>query len=178
MVVVVCSGAVAAVAATSRRRTAVVPPPHATATTARDAGPQPSPSLCLVGVEPLVADAQCALMNCGRGCGPLRKLRTLRSGYLGQKNTIRQWPVESNAKMRSKKVFNFGVFLVQWSVGTFFGSHFSVRLHWRIVFIGSDSHFEVFLVFLTDRTLARNSLTRFPTTQQWQRTARAPLRPL
>ena len=125
----------------------------------------------------------------------LMKLRTRVRSVKETKNTS-QWlpepkkhdsPVASGVERQNaiQKGFQFWCFLVQWSVGTFFGSHFSVRLQWRIVFIGSDSHFEVFLVFLTDRTLARKSLTRFPTTQQlnsqqWQRTARAPLplRPL
>ena len=43
----------------------------------------------------------------------------------------------------------------------FFGSHFGVRLHWRIVFFGSGSQGEVFLVSLTDRTLARNFINEF-----------------
>ena len=48
---------------------------------------------------------------------------------------------ELNAKMRSKKVHDFGVFS---SVGNFFGSYFGVRFHWRIVFFGSGCHCEVF----------------------------------
>ena len=48
-----------------------------------------------------------ALMNCGRGCGPLRKLRTLRSGY----PTIRHW---SRTPKCDPKKFSILFFLVQW----------------------------------------------------------------
>ena len=68
-------------------------------------------------------------------------------------NTIRQWsrtlkcdPKKSPAELKNTKID----FIC-------FGSHFGVRLHWRIVLFGSGSHCEVFLVSVTDRTLARNS---------------------
>ena len=61
--------------------------------------------------------------------------------------------MESNAKMRSNK---FSILMFFSSVGNFFGSNFGVRLHWGIVFFGSGSHCDMFLVSLTDRTLTRN----------------------
>ena len=70
------------------------------------------------------------------------------------KNTIRQW--SRTPKCDPKK---FPTELKNTKIANLFGSHFGVRLHWRIVFFGSASHCEVFLVSLTDRTLARNSLT-------------------
>ena len=113
-----------------------------------------------------------ALMNCGReGVVPYGRFKNLPPETRAKEHFSKG---ELNSKMRSK---NKSIWVFFSSVGNFFASHFSVRLHWRIVFFGSGSHCKVFLVSLMDRALDRNSLARFPTTQQWQRTARAPLRP-
>ena len=69
------------------------------------------------------------------------------------KSTIPQWSVESNAKIRSK---NKSIEKKSSSVGNFFGSHFGVRLLWRVVFFGSRCHCKVFSDSLLVRTVARD----------------------
>ena len=105
-----------------------------------------------------------ALMNCGRGCGPSRKLRTLRSGHPSQKtkSTIRQWShqtLKCDPKKLPTELKNTKIEKRCWFAGSYFLR--SIQ-HWRIVPFGSgSSHCEVFLVSLTYRTLARNdSLAR------------------